>query len=75
MWYLSEGKKENVSPKLQIPYIGPCVVLQKLGDVDYCIQINKAGKRKVVHANKLKSYMGKTPPTWVNKATKSITPI
>jgi transposase InsO family protein len=64
VWYLAEIRKEGISPKLQCPYQGPYVVVKKLGDLDYTIQLNAKGTQRVVHHNKLKPYEGDQKVNW-----------
>jgi hypothetical protein len=49
VWYLNEIRKEGICPKLQLSYIGPCVVTKKLSDLSYEIQIDSKGSRKIVN--------------------------
>ena len=70
VWYLHETKKIGISPKLQTVYDKPFVVIKTLGDVNYRIQMNKEGKTKVVHHNKLKPYEGREPPKWAKSAVR-----
>ena len=71
VWYLNENRKVGISPKLQVKYFGPCLVIMKVNDLDYVIQINDKGKRKLVHHNKLKPYEGDQSLGWAKKALKS----
>ena len=41
------------------------VVTMKINDWGVEIQLNKTGKKKVVHHDKLKLYKGKEIPKWV----------
>ena len=54
--YLNEICKEVICPKLQPSYIRPCVVTNKLNDLNYEIQIIGKGSRKIVNHDKLKPY-------------------
>ena len=68
VWCLKEDRQENISPKLQPAYSGPYLIIQKYGLQDYRIQLNKDGKNKLVHHNKLKPYLGINPPSWAKRA-------
>ena len=70
VWYLAEIRKEGVNPKLQSPYIGPCVIINKMNNLDYSIQIDKKGTKRLVHHNKIKPYIGNDVPKWA-KAVKA----
>jgi hypothetical protein len=41
IWLLSEMHRKHECPKLQPNYIGPCVVLKKISDLNYMIQWQK----------------------------------
>ena len=62
---LNEKKELLVCPKLQPIFEGPMVVTKKINDWDLEIQLNKTGKKKVVHHDKLKLYKGNQIPKWV----------
>ena len=59
VWYLNENRKEGFSPKLQPLYMDPFIVTQKLNDLNYQIQLDGRGARKIVNHGKLKPYIGK----------------
>jgi hypothetical protein len=68
VWYLNEERKPGISPKLQPLYKGPVLILQKVSELDYKVQINQRGDTKLVHHNKLKPYQGKQTLPWANRA-------
>lgn len=68
VWYLHEIRQEGISPKLQLPYTGPGVIVKKLNDLDYMIQMKSKGPTKVVHHNKLKPYAGNITLKWAKTA-------
>ena len=70
VWYLSEARKGQQSVKLQMTYEGPCVIVQKLSELDFRLQLDGEGRRRVVHFNKLKPYVGSSPPKWAKSALK-----
>ena len=72
VWFLQATRKETICPKLQMPYAGPFLVKEKLSNQNYILQFAKDGSTKVVHHNKLKPYMGNSPPTWIVRAKKSL---
>ena len=65
VWFLNESRFEGVSPKLQPLYVGPCLVIKKLNDINYFIQLDGKGTRKVVNHDKLKPYKGVQHPKWM----------
>ncbi|XP_045161905.1 uncharacterized protein LOC123526722 [Mercenaria mercenaria] len=72
VWCLHETKKVGVMPKLQKAFDGPFVVKEKRSELNYVLQLNKEGKERVVHHNKLKKYEGTSPPKWATSATKKL---
>ncbi len=68
VWYLTENRKEGISPKLQPLFQGPCLVLNKLSELDYRIQLDHQGTIKVVHHDKLKRYEGNRSLAWASRA-------
>ena len=69
VWYLQENRQKAVCPKLQPAYDGPLVVSRKISNLNYVIQINKEGKTKTVHHDKLKPYLGNSPSKWAQQAS------
>ena len=72
VWCLLENRKVGVSHKLEPVYDGPFMVKRKLSDIDFVLQMDKQGKEKVVHHNKLKPYEGSNTPRWIGKARNNI---
>jgi hypothetical protein len=72
IWCLLENRKVGVSHKLEPMYDGPFMVKKKMSDINFVIQMDKHGKEKVVHHNKLKPYEGNNAPRWIAKARKKI---
>lgn len=68
VWCLLENKKVGISHKLEPTYDGPFMIRKKISDINYILQLDKQGKEKVVHHNKLKPYEGNQTPTWIKKA-------
>ncbi len=50
-----------------MPYAGPFLLTGKLNNQNYRVQFNKEGKTDIVHHDKLKKYLGTTPPKWIIK--------
>jgi len=65
VWFLNENRKEGCCQKLMPLYTGPCLVLQKLNDINYKIQLNGQGTIKVVNHDKLKPYKSSNIPRWM----------
>ena len=64
VWHATNVKQLHLAPKLQVPFEGPHLILEKLSDLDYCIQLDAKGKQKVVHHDKLKPYTGTRGLPW-----------
>jgi len=65
VWLFDPTKKKGLSPKLQNRWMGPYVVIKKLSDVVYRIQLKKNSKMKVVHFDRLKCYNGPSLESWI----------
>ena len=73
VWFRNERRSKGRCPKLQSIWFGPCVVLQKLNDLNYRIQLNGSGSSKVVHIEKLKQFHGKeTGKRWIKTLQKQL---
>ena len=57
--------------KLRCPYQGPYLVLHRVNDLNYVIQLDAAGKRQLVHHDRLKPYEGKVRLKWSKNAIKA----
>ncbi|CAC5425004.1 unnamed protein product [Mytilus coruscus] len=64
------GNKKGISPKLQALYTGPCLITRKFNDINYEIQVDESGLRKVVNHDKLKQYNGENIPKWIKTLVK-----
>jgi hypothetical protein len=69
VWYYQYQRKVGLNPKLQKPWHGPFVVIERLNDVMYRIKLSSKSKPKVVHHDKLKPYVGENRPTWFTGST------
>jgi transposase InsO family protein len=68
VWILSDITQLHITPKLRHAYEGPYLIIQKLNDLDYRVQLNARGKNKIVHHNRLKPYQGDTYLPWARSA-------
>ena len=50
---------------MDCPWEGPYLVVSKLSDVTYRIQRSRRPKPKVIHANRLKPYLGPALESWI----------
>ena len=71
VWLHNPQRKKGKSPKLTRPWQGPYLVIKRINDVVYRIQLNPKSKPKVVHRNRLWRYSGASPPDWLDRANLS----
>ena len=53
VWMMNKSRKQGKSPKLQMRWLGPLVVLTSLNDVTYQVKVNEKDV-KVIHYDLLK---------------------
>ena len=63
-YLFNKAKKKGSSPKLELRWVGPYLVVKRLSDVTYRIQLKPRSKAFVVHADRLKPYTGEALKTW-----------
>lgn len=61
VWLWNPTRRKGLSPKLQVPWDGPYVVLKTLNDVVVRIRKSPNSKPKVVHYDRLAPYYGQNP--------------
>ena len=64
VWLFNPQRKKGVTPKLARNWKGPYVVIKRINDVVYRIQLGPRTKPRVVHRNRLWRYGGQSSPTW-----------
>ena len=64
MWYATDMKQLHLAAKLLVPFEGLYLILYKISDLDYCMQLDAKGKQKVVNHDKLKPYTGTRGLSW-----------
>jgi transposase InsO family protein len=64
VWCLAESRKVGVARKLERNYSGPYVIIKVLSPVTFVLQVDRNGKDRVIHHDKLKPYEGDEPPDW-----------
>ena len=67
VWLKNEKRRKGFSPKLQLNYEGPYMVVTRISDVVYRIQQSPRSKYKIVHYEKLKKYEGKPLVPWLDR--------
>ena len=45
VWYATNIKQLHLAPKLRVPFEGPYLILEKISDLDYCIQLDAKVKK------------------------------
>ena len=68
VWYATDIGQQHLAPKLRRSFEGPFLIIHKFNDLIYLIQLDRAGRRKVVHHNKLKPYTGTKTLRWAKVA-------
>ncbi|GFW68333.1 retrovirus-related Pol polyprotein from transposon 412 [Trichonephila clavipes] len=58
VWLWNPKRRKGLSPKLQTNWEGPYTALKRLNDVVVRIQKSPHSKPKVIHYNRLASYLG-----------------
>ena len=64
VWTMNKSRRKGKSPKLQMRWLGPLVVLKRLNDVTYQVKMNEKDV-KVIHYDLLKPFEGRDIPRWV----------
>ena len=64
VWLYNPTRKKGLSPKLMRPWQGPYIIVKKINDLVYRIQLGVKCKPKVVHKNRLWKYTGNNVPSW-----------
>ena len=63
VWVYSPQRKKGRCPKLDSEWVGPCRVLERLGEVVYRVQLPPRGRKVALHRDRLAPYRGiATPP-------------
>lgn len=62
VWVYNPKRKKGRCPKLDCHWVGPCEVLEKLGEVVYRVQLPPRGRRVALHRDRLAPYRGNARP-------------
>ena len=62
VWTYSPLRKKGRCPKLDSEWIGPCRVLERMGEVVYRVQLPPRGRRVALHRDRLAPYRGTATP-------------
>ena len=68
-------RKKGKTPKLTRPWQGPYLVIKRINDVVYRVQLSPRSKPKVVHRNRLWRYSGTSTPDWLERGNQEEPPV
>ena len=60
VWLYRPRRKKDLSPKLSKNWVGPYVIVKRINDLVYRIQLTDRCKPMVVHRNRLRRYVGES---------------
>jgi len=63
VWVYSPQRKKGRCPKLDSEWVGPCRVLERLGEVVYRVQLPPRGRKVALHRDRLAPYRGTSTPS------------
>ena len=72
VWTMNKSRRKGKSPKLQMRWLGPLIVIKSLNDMTYQVKMNEIDV-KIIHYNLLKPYEGQEIPKWVHITREKIT--
>lgn len=58
VWVYSPRRKKGRCPKLDCHWVGPCRVLERMGEVVYRVQLPPRGRKVALHRDRLAPYRG-----------------
>ena len=64
VWMRKKTREKGFAPKLQPRWLGPFLVVTKLSDVTFRLQLTPRAPPVIVHADRLKPYTGVTREVW-----------
>lgn len=62
VWVHNPQRKKGRCPKLDSEWVGPCRVLERLGEVVYRVQLPSRGRKVALHRDRLAPYRGTRDP-------------
>ncbi|KAL7841639.1 hypothetical protein SRHO_G00253300 [Serrasalmus rhombeus] len=81
VWVYSPKRKKGRCPKLDCHWVGPCEILEKLGEVVYRVQLPPQGRRVALHRDRLAPYRGdlrphcRSGPSSLSQGSRNATPM
>ncbi|XP_025760781.1 uncharacterized protein LOC102083194 [Oreochromis niloticus] len=64
VWVYSPKRKKGLCPKLDSSWLGPCSVLERVGEVVYRVQLPPRGRKVVLHRDQMAPYRGQSLPSF-----------
>uniref|UniRef100_A0A674E9Q2 Gypsy retrotransposon integrase-like protein 1 n=1 Tax=Salmo trutta TaxID=8032 RepID=A0A674E9Q2_SALTR len=62
VWVYSPLRKKGRCPKLDSHWVGPCSILERVGEVVYRVQLPSRGRKVALHRDRLAPYRGAASP-------------
>ena len=62
VWVYNPQRKKGRCPKLDSQWVGPCRVLERMGEVVYRVQLPPRGRKVALHRDRLAPYQGNALP-------------
>ena len=59
MWFHNPMHKKGRCPKLDSAWVGPCRVLERVGEVTYRVEVPPRRRKVVVHRDRVALYRGR----------------
>ena len=75
VWLHNISRKKGRTPKLDCLWEGSYLVVSVLSDVTYRIQRSRRAKPKVIHADRLKPYLGPALKSWIVGKEGTVMPV
>ncbi|CAI5661042.1 unnamed protein product [Oreochromis niloticus] len=64
VWVYSPKRKKGRCPKLDSSWVGPCSVLERVGEVVYRVQLPPRGRKVALHRHRMAPYRGQSLPSF-----------
>ncbi|CAI5690254.1 unnamed protein product [Oreochromis niloticus] len=64
VWVYSPKRKKGRCPKLDSSWVGPCSVLERVGEVVYRVQLPPRGRKVALHRDRMAPYRGQSLPSF-----------
>ncbi len=62
----------STTPKLRVPYKGPVLLLRQITPLNYAIQLDVGGTKRLIRHDKLKPYKGTGRLSWAKALAKAV---